>query len=236
MSSRIRVIVLTLSLLVSPAFAQQQEISVEAGADLFSQYLFRGAVITDKLTLQPAITLGFGDSGFSFNVWGSAAVLDRRTLDQGDELDFTVTLDRSLDAGDKSVGLSVGYIQYTFPSLSTGTKHSEEFFVGLSLDNPIAPSLTLYYDFGAFDVWYLNGAVGREFPLKPESNIMLGVSGDIGFSDATGSFTFNHIGVSASLNVSRGAVSFSPTIGILYSDKELNADETEIWGGISVSF
>ncbi len=236
MSSRTLVIVLTLSLLASPALAQQPEVSFEAGADLVSQYLFRGVVVTTKPALQPTVTFGFGDSGFSFNVWGSAAIVDRDTQKEGDELDFTVTLDRSLDAGEQSVGLTVGYIQYTFPNLSADTKHSEEFFVGLSLDNSLSPSLTLYYDFGIFDVWYLNGSVGHELPLKPESNMTLGLSGDIGFSDATGSFKFNHVGVSASLNISRDEVSFSPTVGVLYSDKEINADETEIWGGISVSF
>lgn len=95
--------------------------------------------------MQPSLTLGFGESGVAFNVWGSAFGMDRsapESTDQVDELDFTLSYDTSLGE-DGKVGLSLGFIEYTFPSLDAGTKHSEEAYGSLSFDNTIAVSKRL---------------------------------------------------------------------------------------------
>ena len=58
---------------------QAQEISVDASIDALSGYIWRGGVLgaDDKAVLQPSLTLGFGESGFSVNVWGSFFVQSR---------------------------------------------------------------------------------------------------------------------------------------------------------------
>ena len=224
MATRTFVIVLTLSLLAGPAFAQIENISVEGGVDLVSHYIFRGVVTTDKPTAQPTLTLGFGDSGFAFNIWGSAALKQRSIQDAVDELDFTLTYDGNLGEQYENVGFTAGYIQYTFPSAEKGERISGELFAGLSLDVPASPSVTLYRDFGLIDYWYLNGGAGHEVQLTPEGNVSLGVSGDIGYSDFTDKFEFNHVGGSVSVNASHSLFSASATIGIIRWIEDINPD------------
>jgi hypothetical protein len=61
--------------------------------------------------------------------------MDRSTpisTDQADELDFTLSHDTALGEDGKA-GLSVGFIEYYFPSLNDGKKHSGEVYGSLSL-------------------------------------------------------------------------------------------------------
>ncbi len=239
MPTRTIIVVLSLGLLASPAFAQIGNVSVEGGVDLVSHYIFRGIGFTNKPTAQPSLTIGFGESGFAFNVWGSAALKQRSIQDAGDELDFTLTYDRSLGEQYQDVGLTVGMIQYTFPSLDKGDRLTTEFFAGLSLDKILSPSLTLYRDLGQFDYWYVNGSIGHDVPLTSEGDVSVGVSGDVGYSDATDKFEFNHVGGSVSLSASRSLFSASATIGVIRRIEDIVEDggePTRVWGGASLGF
>lgn len=239
MPTRTLLVVLTLGLLASPAFAQIGSVSVEGGVDLVSHYIFRGVGFTNKPTAQPSLTIGFGESGFAFNVWGSAALKQRSIQDAGDELDFTLTYDRSLGEQYQNVGLTLGMIQYTFPSLDKGDRLTTEFFAGLGLDNILSPSLTLYRDLGQFDYWYLNGSIGHEVQLTPEGDFSVGVSGDIAYSDLTDKFEFNHVGGSVSLSASRSLFSASATIGIIRRIEDIvegGGEPTRVWGGVGLGF
>lgn len=239
MSTRTIIVVLSLSLLASPAFAQIGNVSVEGGVDLVSHYIFRGVGFTNKPTAQPSLTIGFGESGFAFNVWGSAALKQRSIQDAGDELDFTLTYDSSLGEQYHDLGLTVGMIQYTFPSLDKGERITTEFFVGLSMDKILSPSLTLYRDAGQFDYWYVNGSIGHEIPLTSEGDVSVGVSGDIGYSDTTERLEFNHVGGSVSLSASRSLFSASATIGIVRRIEDIveaGGEPTQVWGGVSLGF
>ena len=224
------------------AVQAQQEVSIDVALDGYSGYIWRGGILgaDDKAVLQPSLTLGIGETGLSFNVWGSAFVQDRTPLDQVDELDLTVDLSRSLGE-DSPVSFSVGYIQYTFPSLNTGTKHSEEVYGGLSLDHILAPSVTFYYDFGLIDGWYLTAGVGPEFPLgEEEGGPTFSLGASVGISDSAygtnGSTGFNDVTVTGSVNFSSGQFSISPTVGFSYADDSINADNSSFWGGISIGF
>ena len=97
----------------------QSEVSVDASLDALSGYVWRGGILgsDEDLVLQPSLTFGFGESGIALNVWGSFFAMDRGTLDQVDELDFTLSYETSLGE-DGQVGLSIGFIEYTFPSLN----------------------------------------------------------------------------------------------------------------------
>lgn len=239
MPTRTLVLAVTLSLLAGPAFAQIGNVSVEGGVDLVSHYIFRGVGFTNKPTAQPSLTVGFGESGFSFNVWGSAALKQRSIQDAGDELDFTISYDRNLGEQYENVGLTLGMIQYTFPSLGKGEKLTTEFYAGVSLDVQTSPSVTLYRDLGQFDYWYVNGSIGHEIQLTPEGNVSLGVSADIGYSDKTDKFEFNHVGASVSIGVSHSYFSLAPTIGIIRRIEDIVEDggePTQVWGGVSLGF
>lgn len=218
--------------------AQEMQVSVDGAIDAYSQYICRGFNLADKVSIQPSLTLGFGESGVAFDIWGSAAMQDRGSptdLDQADELDFTLSLDRTLSE-EASVGLSLGYIQYTFPSLEIGTKHSEEVCGGISLDNAAAPSLTAYYDFGLANAWYISFGIGPEFPLDSEGKASLGFGASVGLSDATRDFGFNDATLTTSIGFSQGMWTISPTFGYSYSDDGVNKENSEVWGGVSIGF
>lgn len=228
--------VLMVGLMSVGAVQAQQEVSVDVALDGYSGYIWRGGILgaDDKAVLQPSLTLGIGETGLSFNVWGSAFVQNRTSLDQVDELDLTVDLSRPMGL-DSPVSFSVGYIQYTFPSLDAGIKHSEEVYGGLSLDHMLAPSVTFYYDFGLIDGWYLTAGVGPEFPLgEEEGGPTFSLGASVGISDSAygGKSGFNDITVTGSLNLSSGIFSISPTVGYSYAD----SDNSSFWGGISIGF
>ena len=242
---RIFGILLSTAILFSSSQARAQEelnISVDGALDTYSQYIWRGYNIGDKVAMQPSLTLGFGESGLSLNIWGSASLANRDSLKGADELDFTLSYDRTISE-ESGVGLSVGYVQYTFPSADSDT-HSEEFYAGISLDNAAAPSLTAYYDFGLVDAWYLTLGVGPEFPLDTEGKVSLSLGASYGMSyglvdEETGEnlgLTFNDVTISASLGIVAGTFTISPVLGYCFADKDVNENESEFWGGLSISF
>lgn len=234
---RIFGILLSTAILFSSTQARAQDdlnISVDGALDTYSQYIWRGYNLGDKVAVQPSLTLGFGESGLSLNIWGSASLQNRSELKGYDELDFTLSYDHTISE-ESGVGLSVGYIQYTFPSAESGT-HSEEFYAGISLDNTAAPSLTAYYDFGLADAWYITLGVGPEFPLDAEGKASLSLGGSIGMSDGTGSMGFNDVTFSASVGIAAGTFTISPVLGYSLAAQEVNENESEFWGGLSISF
>ncbi|WP_026473509.1 hypothetical protein [Alkaliflexus imshenetskii] len=64
-----------LSLLLFPLtlFAQNRDaLSLDAGFDIYSRYVWRGAMFSNLPNIQPALTAGVGN--FSFTAWGSYAL------------------------------------------------------------------------------------------------------------------------------------------------------------------
>ena len=222
----------------APVSVLDRSVAIDAGADIYSHYVWRGYILATKPVVQPTITFRFGDSGVAFNVWGSAAVQERgapENLKEADELDFILSFDRSLGEEREAVGLSLGYIRYTLPNLA-GTQHSEEIYGGFSLDNSIAPSMTVYYDFGLADAFYVTAGIGPEFSLDNEGMTNLSFEASIGFSGAAESFAFNDFTVLSSIGVNLEAFTICPAIGFSYADDAVNIDNSEFWGGVSISF
>ena len=219
-------------------YAQDSQVSFDAALDGYSGYIWRGGVLgaDDKAVLQPSATVGFGESGVALNIWGSFFAQSRSSLDSADELDLTLSLDRPLGE-DSPVSFSIGYIQYTFPSASSGSKHSEEVYGGISLDHSLAPSMTLYYDFGLTDGWYFTAGIGPEFPLGEEEGgptFSLGASASL--SNYGGDSAWNDVTVTGSVNFSSGQFSISPMVGFCVSNKDIYTSDQSFWGGISIGF
>ncbi len=228
--------ILTLGAL-APASAQSN-ITVEGSVDALSGYLWRGGILgaDNKLVLQPSLTFGFAESGVSFNIWGSFFAQSRTATEGADELDFTV--DYSGSFPESPVSFSVGYIQYTFPNGGSGAEHSEEAYGNLSFDNALAPSVTVYYDFGLIDDYYAALGVSPEFPLSEDENApALAVSASVGFSgDGYGDRAgWNDVTLGASVGFVAGGTSITPIIGVTFADDGVNPD-TSVWGGVSFGF
>ncbi|MYB56703.1 MAG: hypothetical protein F4Y39_03815 [Gemmatimonadetes bacterium] len=233
--------------LIAPANAQM---SVGITLDSYTGYIWRGYVLgaDDKIVAQPGIEVGFGETGLSLGAWGSWFVQDRvdetapDTQTQNvDELDFYADYSRSL-SDDMGLGVSIGYIQYVFPSADEDSNLSQEAYIGLSLDNAISPALTFYYDFGLVEAWYASLSGGYDIPLGSEDGQVLSIGASVAMSnyvvDETGAnkIGFNDLTVTASLSCNACAISIAPTIGFSYADTEINPDNRTIWGGVSIGF
>ncbi|MGA1199796.1 MAG: hypothetical protein ACO36I_25150, partial [Candidatus Latescibacterota bacterium] len=214
-----------------------QETTVDASLDVLSGYIWRGGVIgaDNKVVLQPGIGLGFGESGLSAGIWGSAFMQSRGALDQVDEIDLWIDYSTSLGE-DSPLGISVGFTEYYLPSLSAGTKHTEEAYIGLSLDHAIAPSLTFYYDFGTVDAWYLVLAGGTDVPLgESEDGPALSIGASVAMSDYAGKTGLNDVTATASITFPAGQFSITPKVGLTYADDKINIDNTSFYGGVGIS-
>ena len=220
-----------------------QEVAVDAGLDVLSGYVWRGGVLgaDDKLVIQPGIGLAFGETGFSAGAWGSLFAQSRSgtsQLDDFDEVDFFVDYTTALGE-DSPLSLSIGFTEYLFPNAASGSKHSEEAYIGLSMDHAISPSLTFYYDFGLADAWYLVFAAGTDVPLGESEDgpaLSIGVSAAASnYVDTSGSKKtgFNDITGTASVTFPAGQFSITPKAGITYYDK-VAASNTSFWGGINI--
>ena len=224
---------------VGGAGAQDSNVSVDLALDGYSGYVWRGVIIgaDDTVVLQPSITLGFGESGVSFNMWGSAFASNRGALDLTDELDFTIDYSKALS--EKSgVGISLGFIEYTFPNAGAGSKHSEEAYIGLSLDNSFAPSVELYYDFGLINDYYVVLGIGPSLPLgQGDGALALDIGASVGFGGKAygGNAGFNDVTVTASMGFSAGQLSITPIASIIRAHNDVNSKVT-FWGGISIGF
>ena len=65
-----RFFVLLLSIFISMSVVKSQEVTIDAGADLVSSYVWRGLYV-GPVSIQPKISLSSG--GFSLGIWGSSS-------------------------------------------------------------------------------------------------------------------------------------------------------------------
>ncbi|MCZ6633147.1 MAG: hypothetical protein O7G87_07050 [bacterium] len=210
---------------------------IDARGVIASQSIWRGIVLTDKLSAQPSLTVGFGRSGFAVNIWGSVAIADQDMpgVKEADEVDVTLSFDRSFGGPGRAVGISLGVIEYVFPRIN-GQRRTEEVFFGLSLGNPINPNVVVYYDFGQFDSFYAAIGVNTEVPLDVGGTTRAKARVSVGFSDKNGSFGFNDVTISVFLGVKKGALTVGPTARFVYTDNLVNVNKDQFWGGIEASF
>ncbi|MBQ6433198.1 MAG: hypothetical protein IJJ94_04565 [Bacteroidaceae bacterium] len=115
----------------------QDKLQASLGADLVSQYIWRGQDLGDA-SLQPS--LGIGWQGLSLSVWGSVGITDPRDTK---ELDLTL--------GYAYEGFNVGVTDYWF---SNGS-----YFKYKAHQTTHVWEANLGYDFGFLNVqWYTNFA------------------------------------------------------------------------------
>jgi hypothetical protein len=228
---------LLLAILLSPAILSAQW---GVQVDLPSRFIWRGFDLCadNHAAFQPSATYAFGRSGFSVNLWGSMALDAREELGEWDELDLTLTYAFTPAEGlDASAGFT-NYGWWWADAFDWGKNTTQEIFASLRLTGaPLAPGLTVYYDFNLNTGLYAAADAGHAFKLSEATalvlNLALGYNARFriagsGFSDAT---------LSGALPVKTGRFTVTPFAK--YSRiflEEVNDADYEAWGGVSVGF
>ncbi len=205
----IALIIIILILTGIPARAQ---VSVSGSAAFVTKYIWRGYNLVDDPAIQPSLDFGFGDSGFTANVWYSAGLDDRDISGAADELDFTLDYSASFANG---AGLSLGLIYYTFPNqdeFEFDDHTTQEVYAAFTPGVPyLAPTLTLYYDFNLGDDLYATFGIDQSVEAGEGS---VGASAVLGYNNGQfgANSGFSHIELSLYGGIPAGIVEISPSV------------------------
>lgn len=228
--------------------AQAADVSV--GVDFASDYVFRGATVTDGLVMQPYAEI----SGFpipeeygslAIGTWANYDIDEGPTGKNGDFSEIDYYLSYSLPV--TVVDISVGYCEYTYPNWSGagGSDREISFSVGKAIgESGLYPYFNASYGVdGPYleETWYLQGGLGYEVEitdaLSLSADTALGYvfagdnynGGQDGFNDLTSS-----IGASYTIT-SNLSVSASLTYVLETSDKVMTVDQ-DLYGMIGVGY
>ncbi|MBU0715044.1 MAG: MipA/OmpV family protein [Verrucomicrobia bacterium] len=134
-----------------------QAFSVIADLGMYSAYVSRGQVNSDRPVIEPALTVK--KHGVRLNVWGNLDLSDQVTgRRQFSEVDLTAAYDFPVPV----IEASAGIIEYLYPN--TPRPSTREVFLSVAWPNPIAePELNAYYDFGDVQGAYFNMSLEHDF-------------------------------------------------------------------------
>lgn len=212
----------------------QSNVSVEATADFFSKYVWRGQNITDDWSFQPGVSATY--EGFTAGVWGSLDLTDENG-ESGEFIEFDWYGDYSGQINDM-IGYSVGVIYYVFPSAGETT----EVYAGLNFDTVASPSVTVYYDVDEVEGAYVAFGVGHSFGEEELGDLPFGIdlSANLGLGDSNyneaywgvDSAELNDLTISAAFPFEVGPVSVTPSVTfmtLLGSDVSDAADDDSLF-------
>ena len=202
----------------------------------FTKYIWRGFLLDDDPVLQPGIYVSY--RGFSLSLWSSMDT-DNNEGAISDEIDYTLDYTFTI----KRLALSLGHIYYDFPGINGYTK---EYYLGLSYDGLLSPSVTWYHDYleeskGGADGDYYVLALSHIFPMG--QGLSIDLSGHIGYN--RGHFINGKGGdmaLSAGLNIPltenltiTPSIAYSIPYGDLEDENDGNQDK-EAYGGILMGY
>src|SRR6056297_1659763 len=147
-----------------------------AGADVVSAYVWRGITFNDGLVVQPYVDVAAGN-GFAINVWGNYDIDDYdNTLDENEFSEVDLTLSYALPI--EPVDITIGHIEYLFPTGGSGTS---EVFLSAYI-NPaggLSAGIDAYYDYDEVEDYYLSASIAYDAEL--DSGLGLGASASAGY-------------------------------------------------------
>ena len=206
--------------------------------DFTSRYIWRGFDLNPNKqpALQPSLEYGCGDCGFTFSLWSSFSFSDRNA----NEIDLAFTYDFRLRG---NLSLNAGFIHYGWSfvdNFSFREDTTQELFISAALPKLcFHPRLTVFYDFGNGDGFYilLEGSYAHRFSgsVKGVLSGSLGYNGgqwlaegsDPGFSDAN---------LGADLIFRLGRFTVSPFLRLTRVLLEAIGRQTHFWFGLSISY
>lgn len=265
---KIQTTLITLLVAGAPHFASAENTAPEpASASLdvaaLSDYVWRGQVLGKHLVLQPTLTVNKG--GFSISWFGNLETDDAITGDSFEfsEHDISVAYKTALPR--IGADLTAGLVNYDFPNIISSdaagnaslVNDTREAFLGLAFDNaPLAPALSVSYDFKEADGFYGSLGLSRSLPLADRISLdlsaTLGIASDNWFAYYFGGgkksgLTDYNIGISLPITITENlslvpSVTYAALLGDAKDAVEGSAGglyygETDrITGGITASY
>jgi uncharacterized protein (TIGR02001 family) len=211
------------------------------GADINSAYVWRGITFNDGAVIQPSLDVTTG--GFGFNVWGNIDIDDDNgTLDDREFSEVDLTLSYSIDI--KSVSLSVGYIEYLFPTTDAGgAPGTREVYGDISFSpvEGLTTGFTIYYDFDEVEDYYVSLNIGysRELveKLTMDIDLFAGCAGEdmsAGAEDGLHDYNISlglGYAVTDAVSVS-GFIAYTDT----FDEDVLPEQDVDVYGGIGAYY
>lgn len=237
--------------ITTPLFAQ-----VEISGDFVTDYVWRGAnVIGGDPAFQPSMTHSVGETGMSVNIWGSFSMTGRDMADirNLDELDLTISYDRSL----ANMDMSLGFIHYNWfqnddwPDDKTVYSDGDttevatatyEIYLGLNFaDKPYLPAVTIYFDPNENGGNGLYLSLSGGFSWETDEGLNIDESWNINYMDQSynedAGAGISDINYTIGTSFSKGNMSLSPSFTFTYiPDKDYNSDYFIFWSGLSIGW
>jgi uncharacterized protein (TIGR02001 family) len=155
----------------------QDDVKVSIGADVVSDYIWRGQARNEDGALQPWAQLDV--DGFLVKLWGSLDIDKEPNDAQWEFTEFDLTGAYKIPIGDYS--LDVGAIYYDYPN--TDVANTFEVFGTFTFDGVVlTPYVSLYYDLDEIEGFYLRA--GGSYGQKLETfEWLFGLSLGVGSKD-----------------------------------------------------
>lgn len=215
------------------------EVSAGVYGAVVDKYLWRGQLLSSSFAAQPGASVSYG--GFTFDAWFSHqeyveidAVMEEETSKRGlYETDLTLTYEHSVPGAER-VLLSLGLITYLYNQIDAPDNDSEEFFVGLSADVALSPSLTFYYDDVLAKGAYLEAGTAKALSFNDWLGASLGLSAGYNFGQYEYESSFTVIGLRAGIDFGCKGFTITPAVfGQLPLDDQY---EAHACGSITIAY
>ncbi len=250
MNNNRTVVILSVLAIFGTTVRAETAVGIDVSADIFGKYIWRGQNLNNSTVFQPCIDLSY--AGFTASIWGNLDMTNANG-EGGEFTEWNFSLDYSAAVpGVEGLEFSVGVIQYHFPSVVGDTT---EIYVGLAVDVPLNPSVTVYHDVNKAHSLYV--AVGVEhsfeniFSLSPEMPVGMDIGASVGWGDADyndyywdglNSSKLNDLTISVAFPVEVAGWTVSPSLNYvkLLSDDIRTTDayakkSDHVFAGISLS-
>jgi hypothetical protein len=244
--------------------------TVGADLGLFSSYVWRGLSLTNKPVAEPDLYVTFpaGKASITLGGWanidlgkydnasdisesGGTSAFNFAEFDPWAEISYTVG----------KATLTGGATAYIYPNSAGLTKafNTVEIYGKASLDAPLSPKLSVWYDVDKVKGLYAEGSVSHSVAASEKVSIdlgaLVGVNAGQGVStdpNQTANFAddgFTHFDLSAGVPLTAGVLSITPVLHVVIPIDDFtkitkfdattgapNSKDLKLWGGVSISW
>jgi uncharacterized protein (TIGR02001 family) len=222
-----------------PAALAAIEVEGDAYIGFYDKYVWRGFDLSgSEGVVQGGVDLS--TKGFTLSYWTNYQASDDKDggFKGGEANETDITLDYTASLND-SVSVSVGNIFYHLDGLDD----TNELYLGVALNLPLSPSVTVYYDYdeAESDGLFFNASIGHTITLAEKLGVNLGAGVNYNQASdfAVGAYRDWHnyeLSVSADYALT-DQLSLTPSflVSSPISDEAKKAIDTETVGGVALT-